>query len=208
METPVVKTNFIPKKVPVPSRQQRRFQNVFLWISILLIFGSISAWGGFMFYKDYLEKEKMALQSDLERVATENINLKLVDDLGTLDKRLNAADKLLNSHTISSPIFDFLGDETLTSEIRYSSFRYRAEEGGLHTVSLAGKAASFNSLGYQKQVLDESKLIVNPEFSNFAINDETGDVVFNLVFYLNPSLVSYRIVTTGDDLDDLIEDDE
>ena len=58
---------------------------------------------------------------------------------------------------------------------------------------MSGEARSYRTLALQSDVFGESKLIKNPIFSNLSLST-TGDIVFDLSFDVDRSLIMYENV--------------
>ena len=190
MQTPVVSSSFIPKRPVVETRRRRSYQNALLIISVSAVVLALGAWGGFMVYGRTLENERTRLKATLAEKAR-TIDFQFVSQIEALDSQLATAAELLNRHIDLEQLFYFLESVTLRDSIRFSSFKYGVATDGKPTVELQGKARNFLSLGYQARVLEESKGISHIEFSNFTIDDKTGDIGFGLTFAVDDAMLSY-----------------
>lgn len=120
----------------------------------------------------------------------------LINDLQTLDRRINGSDQLLAGHTIVSPLLDSLQALTLKT-IRYTKFDYDIGKsdttlGTDVVVNMDGQSASgYTPIALQADVFSQNKYIKDPVFSSLTI-DPFGKVNFHLTFSVDRSFVSYQ----------------
>ncbi|KKT07709.1 MAG: hypothetical protein UV86_C0029G0001, partial [Candidatus Nomurabacteria bacterium GW2011_GWB1_43_20] len=103
--------------------------------------------------------------------------------------RANLARELLNSHVVTSPMFDFLSKNTVGT-ILYDKFSFENGEKGA-VVDLSGEAPNYASLAYQADVFrNQTKAL-----SSFTVNEVTltefGTVNFSFTMIFNPDFLSY-----------------
>lgn len=189
MESPVVKTTFIPRQDMGLQRKRSTYRGVFSLFGVLFLVVALGGWGGMMLYREKLKTDKISLESDLA-TKTQNIDRDLINELKQLDAQLLIAEELLNGHTTLAPVFRFLSDSTLSTSVRYEDFHYTASD-GIARVELSGTASNFSALNYQAEVLKENDTISEVFFENLSVNTETGDVEFNLSFNISHELISY-----------------
>lgn len=190
METPAVRTDFIPKQSQRPSFKKSSFSNPFFVIAIGIFFLVLFVWGGLTAYKYLLEQEKTQREATLTEQFEQNVDADLVNELETFDDKLQAVEDLLDNHTDIALLLDLIEQDTLTNSVRYSDFNYSVEDGNL-VVTLSGEARSFASLGFQKKVLLENENVIDPVFSSFGINEEEGLVTFRLTYSIDPRVTSF-----------------
>tara|TARA_Y100000310_G_scaffold334874_1_gene415595 strand:- start:2976 stop:3626 length:651 start_codon:yes stop_codon:yes gene_type:complete len=199
--TPIVQRKsqsaaFIPKK-PVVSKRRSRYYNIFYVISLIVLFAVLAAWGGMFAYNKALLGEKVKLGEELQQKASNVVDLELINDVRQLEQRLINARVLLDGHTITTPLFDFLEDITLSNGVVFNNVDYLYEN-GVMTVNLSGSAKNFSSLGYQQKLFEEAPEIITSDFSSFSIDEEDGSISFSLNFLLDSSLISYQRSITSD----------
>ena len=188
------KSSFIPKE-PVTKRRTIRgaskgsFMGLITTIIVILI---VVGAGGTFLYKKFLES---SLESKIEELAQaeEKFDPILIEELIRLDRRLSAADTLIESHKAVSNLFEEL--ETLTSQkVRFESFSYSQERGedGLEIISLSGMAESFAAVAHQSDVFGEHRQFQDVIFSDLAIT-ELGNVSFRFGATVDPGLTDYSV---------------
>lgn len=183
-------TSFIPKKTIEPkSAKIRSGGGLVNLIAFILFSASLLSAGGAYLYRDSVKADVAEYKISLQR-AKAAFEPALIQELQTLDKRLNAANTILDKHIAVSPIFVILQDLTLPT-VRYSDFTYELDEAtNLVKVEMKGEAKGYNYIALQADLFDKNKFIKNPIFSDFVL-DQTGNVDFNLTFVVDKSLVSY-----------------
>jgi hypothetical protein len=183
-------TSFIPKKTAEPkSVKIRSGGGLVNLIAFILFAASLLSAGGAYLYRDSVKADVAEYKISLQR-AKAAFEPALIEELQTLDKRLNAANTILDKHIAVSPIFVILQDLTLPT-VRYSDFTYELDETtNLVKVEMKGEAKGYNYIALQADLFDKNKFIKNPIFSDFVL-DQTGNVDFNLTFVVDKSLVSY-----------------
>jgi len=188
-----VKTSFIPKaslKVE-RSRPQRSgggtigiFNIIAVFLLVLAVIGAVGVFG----YEQYLKGSISGKRTSLER-ARAAFEPATIKELSRLNARLSVGEELLNQHRSYSRVFDEIEVLTLDS-VRFSDFTLDETSPGLMTVSMSGAAASFNSLALQADSFGKSRIIQEPVFSDFNV-DQFGSVVFSFVGTLNVSELGY-----------------
>lgn len=183
-------TSFIPKKPVVPERTEaRRPIGILMVLSILILLTVLVAYGGLYVYKNSLNQSLTSKQKALD-LAKNRFEPGRLAELKTLDRQLKAANLILESHISISPIFEILQEATMKT-IRYTSFAYELRDNGVVFVKLTGEANGYRSIALQSNLLSERTEILDPVFSNLAL-DARGNVLFDLSFSVNKSLVSYK----------------
>ncbi|MFN4181233.1 MAG: hypothetical protein ACK4FA_00850 [Candidatus Paceibacteria bacterium] len=183
-------TSFIPKKPVVPERTETsRPIGLLMVFSILILLSVLVAYGGLYFYKTSLTQSITSKQKALD-LAKNRFEPGRLAELKTLDRRIRAANLVLDSHVAVSPIFEILQNTTMKT-IRYTSFAYELRENGVVFVKLTGEANGYRSIALQSDILSNNTNLLDPVFSNLAL-DARGNVLFDLSFGVNKSLVSYK----------------
>ena len=185
-------TSFIPKKPLVERRiPSKRPIGIISLLATVIFFASLIAGGGLYLYRNNLVQQVQDKSVSLER-AKEAFEPSLILTLQTLDKRINASREILSEHIIISPIFKALQETTLKT-VRFTKFDYSINQEKIVNVNMSGEARSYRTLALQSDVFGESKLIKNPIFSNLSLST-TGDIVFDLSFDVDRSLIMYENV--------------
>jgi hypothetical protein len=185
-------TSFIPKKPIIEERTySARSVGFFLSISVLVLFVVLLGTGGLYFYKVFIEKNNSSMKASLD-TAQNSFEPSKITELQTLDKRLRVANEILTNHIAVTPIFSMLNAITMHT-VRFTKFTYDLGTGQNTqiNVKMSGIAVGYRSVALQSDLLAQNKNIINPVFSNLTL-DPSGNVLFDLDFSVNPSLVNYK----------------
>lgn len=146
------------------------------------------------FYKSYL----IRTIGDMDLAVAEakkSFEPEFIEEAARLNARIKGAQKLLDTHTALSPLFDLLEKKTL-EDMRFQDFSFSSADGQGSRISMTGQGKSFNTVALQSDVFGEEPSFKDPVFSNFTLN-ENGDVVFDFTTSLEPSLLMYRESVLG-----------
>jgi hypothetical protein len=184
-------TSFIPKKpmttVVSTTRSTTSLVTVFF---VLLLVGMGAAAGGLYFYKIYLTNQRGVLSQSLVK-ASDTFEQETISELELFDKRTTVSKQILSSHIILSPLFSLLGDLTVPA-VQYTKFEHKTTDKGF-AVSLSGTARDYKSIALQADAFNSAKgrSFKNVVFSNLTKEAITGNVIFDIQFTVDPSLLSY-----------------
>ena len=188
-------TSFIPKK-PILKENATyvRSVSIFLVISILILFTVLIATGGFYFYKGILAKKITDMENTLN-LASNRFEPSKITELQNFDKRLISSSEILSKHITIIPIFNALEQLTMKS-VRFTNFSYSLGEGKNDAdekidVKMSGIAIGYRSIALQSDLFAKNKNLIDPIFSNLTL-DNSGNVIFDLEFSVNPSFVNYK----------------
>jgi hypothetical protein len=184
-------TSFIPKKPLAEDRvPQSSSMSLLSLIAMLILVVALALLGGVYWYRSNLSKNLISMNASLD-AARNSFEPSLITELQTLDKRITAANQLLDSHIVISPIFAALEKNTLKS-IQFTKFSYAlASDKGNVNVRMSGKARDYASIALQSDQFSKVREIKDPIFSNLVLDERTGLVAFDLSFSVDPSLVKY-----------------
>lgn len=182
MESPV-RTSFIPKQAASPtpvSKPRSSTIGIFTLIAILIFVVALGASGALYFWKQTLiaglEQKKATLTQN-----NEAFDQTLLQSFALLDKRMTAADTLLNKHLSPSLLFDEIEKRTL-STVRFRSFTLAPSSSvpGKMTLILNGEAKSFTSVALQADEFAKSQVLEDVVFADLNLDDQTGNAVFSV----------------------------
>src|SRR3989344_1896590 len=122
MDSPAIRTSFIPKTSLSARGPRKEGLGFFTFLALAILFISLLGWLTAFTYKSLLERDVHDLEASLTR-AKESFDPGLLSVFENLDRRLNAAEDLLEEHTTLTPLFVLLDELTLKS-IRYNYFSY------------------------------------------------------------------------------------
>lgn len=165
-----------------------RFSALAIIAVLVLTISVILAIGVFIYQKNLagdinnMNAQLVAARSSLEPA--------FVQELITIDKRIESAKSLLNQHNVVTPVFNFLEKETLQG-VRFSSFNYTLDSKNQPNIELNGEAANFNAIALQADVFNTNNAIKNPVFGNLNTDDK-GVAKFNFKSTLDSSAFLYK----------------
>ena len=189
---PNFQTSFIPKKPMVEERATpARSIGLFSIIAIFALFSVLLVSGALYFYKGILAKNITGMQNNLT-LAENRFEPSKIAELKVLDKRLRAASEILNKHIVVTPIFQALQAVTMKT-VRFTKFSYEVGDDPKSkiTVKMSGMAVGYRSVALQSDLFAQNKNLIDPVFSNLTL-DNSGNVLFDLQFYVDPSFVDYK----------------
>lgn len=185
-------TSFIPKKPIVEDiKKPSRPISFFMVVALLVFLSMLIAVGGFYFYKQILAQDIVKMEANLY-TAKNRFEPEKISQLTILNKRINAANTVLNRHVSVSPIFEALSAITLKT-VRYTRFSYEkgtAKDDRI-VVKLNGQATGYRTIALQSDLLATNKNFINPIFSNLTL-DPKGNVLFDLEFSVDANFVNYK----------------
>lgn len=160
-------------------------------ISIFVLFTVLLATFGLYFYKGILAKNIETMENNLN-IAKNRFEPSKITELQKLGKRLRASSEILGQHVAITPIFEALSLITMQS-VRYTKFGYElgSEQNAKITVKMSGLAVGYRSVALQSDLFAKNKNFIDPVFSNLSLDDK-GNVLFDLEFLVDPSLVDYK----------------
>src|SRR3989338_853266 len=131
-------TSFIPKKALAETTSHPRADSVsiFLIISVVLFILTLAAAGGIFAYKRMLIGNIGDMNKRLAQ-AKNSFEPESIEQWNRLNKRIEAARKLLVAHTTISPIFELLENNTLAT-VKFDSLTYDLKDNGTSYVTLLG----------------------------------------------------------------------
>ncbi len=199
----IPRSSFIPKETSglTPDRIRRgRTFHVFGFIGSAVLIGSLLS-AGFTFYlyssaKGKLEDAKTALSEQKGL-----FDAGKVSEVQEFDRRLKAAEILMQNHVSPTHIFRALEDKT-KQRIQFLSFDLERTSDSELLVSLTGKTEEFRTLALQEIDFEDDEILKNVVFSEIATTDgdenaedeaarnERG-VTFTLTGNVNASAVKY-----------------
>lgn len=188
------KASFIPKKTltrPVYAESKFSF---FSFVSFLLLIISILILGGTYFYKGFLNKKTDTLFDSLKR-AEDMLDPVFIEQMKSLDGKIETAKTLLAQHKMPTAIFEFLEQSTIKT-VRFSNFDLSVNSpkdlGGSPEIvlNLSGIANSYASLALQSREFQKNENVKNIILSGLSLG-ERGDVKFSAQIIIDPGYLIY-----------------
>lgn len=169
-------------------RRMESGTSAFVRLGVALLIVSLLASAaafGYTYYLKGVRAEKIeALKAEQSKVSDTT-----VEGFIRLRNRLSVAQDILNSHVMTSQLFDELELRTL-ADVRFSGFDYVTDPDGSITITMDGTARTFNALAAQSAVFaEEGSRIRRAIFSDISTDDKTG-VSFSLTAIVDPALVA------------------
>ncbi|MES2223935.1 MAG: hypothetical protein V4469_03305 [Patescibacteria group bacterium] len=183
-------TSFIPKTSlePVASNTVHKPLGFFSFLSSIIFFITVLVAGGVFGWQKYLDNSKTQIKSDLEK-NVKSFEPQTLDEYVRLNSRIDSAKALLAKHVAVSYIFDFLQEQTIQS-VQFDDFKYEIGTDGAATLSMNGRAKSYNAVAYQAEVFGKERSLQTPLFSNLDL-DTFGNVIFNFTTKIDPGFITY-----------------
>ncbi len=192
-------TSFIPKKPVTEARApvSRGSVSFFSILATVIFVISLIMLGGSFFYRMTMAKQRDQLTVDIG-TKTKTFDSGFLHEVTTLDKRIKAANAVLASHTLISPIFTRLEQLSLKT-IQFTKFELSpatAGATGTINIKMSGKAVNYAAIASESDVLagvnsTKNTYFLNPIFSNLNLDDRAR-VSFDLNFSVDNDLVSYE----------------
>ena len=185
-------TSFIPKKPIIEERTTPSRPISFLVIiSIFIFFTVLLASLGLYFYKGILTRNIASMEAELN-LAKDRFEPNKITQLQVLDKRLRAANEILDNHIVISPVFQALQLVTMKT-VQFTKFSYElgTDKNAKVLIKLSGVAIGYRSVALQSDLLAKNKNLIDPVFSNLSLDDK-GNVLFDLDFSVDQSFVDYK----------------
>jgi len=185
----------------VPERaQSSRPIGLLFVLSLLILFAVIVATGSLYFYKSALQKNISGMEETLN-LAKYRFEPARIAELQVLDKRLRASNEILSKHMAITPVFEALEKITLKT-VRYTKFSYdlASDNGSTVDIKMSGQAIGYRSVALQADLFTKNKNLIDPVFSNLTL-DNSGNVLFDLEFSVEPSFINYKQTLLADSAD-------
>lgn len=190
---PQFKTSFIPKKPiggPTPGSAVDRLAGFnFLTLLAVVIFLAAGLFAaGLFLYKITLQKQIESQLVTLQKVS-DSFEENFIAQATRLNKRIVAAEKILDKHISPSQIFAELERTTLQT-IALTSFTFSDNIDGKILIRAAGEGDSFRSIVLQSDEFGKNGYMRDVLFSELEPN-ERGNVDFMFEATLDPKLILY-----------------
>lgn len=192
------KVSFIPKGSLVREEsflERRRPQSAIGFLSAFVFLASIGSYAGLYYYNDSLNKIVAEKTIEIKKAQKEFSDAPEVAEAKIFRTRADLAKALLDSHTVTSPVFAFLSKNT-TESIFYSKFSFKGEASGA-TLDISGEAPNYAALAYQADVFrTKTKELSGFSVSNVSLTD-FGTINFSFSMRFTPSYLLYVQSVSG-----------
>jgi hypothetical protein len=190
---PKFQSSFIPKgplattgTVTKTSRVSGR--SILGTLAILIFTLAILASLGVFGYEWYLKADIRKMGDSLVGART-SLEPEVIEKISSLDERIVSTKRLLNSHIVLSPLFEFLENSTVRA-VRFTSFDYNSIDGRL-SLSIKGEARGYSALALQSEILNASPYLKDIVFADLSLNNQ-GMVNFAFKASVDPSIISFN----------------
>lgn len=190
---PKFQTSFIPKN-PIstsssPSYRPVSSSSIIGTFATLFFTLALLVSGALFGYEFYIEGQ--IKQSQVQLVEAKSAfesadNQKLI----LASNQIKSIKTLLDKHTVVSPIFKLLEDQTLPT-VRFTSFAFSRDSLGGVTVSIEGEAQSYASLAQQSSILLKLPYLSHIEFSDITLSD-SGTVRMKVRARIDSEVLMYN----------------
>ncbi len=195
---PIIPTSFIPKRpiVTEPAANvSRRSSSIWSLLIPVILAATLLAAGGVFLFERQLESQVQQMEKKIS-AARESFGSDFITQMKTLDNRITAIKKLIQSHVIVTPIFQALQDATLRS-VQYKSFTYtlgtdEVSKRRVVRVEMNGTARNYETIALQSDAFAKSKFIKDAVFANLVVDERKGTINFKLNFNIDAAAVSYQ----------------
>ncbi len=189
--------SFIPKQGGAGTVKVRRNSTfgLLLLLSLLLLGISLLVFAGSFGYRAILDRQvnkpcggdgsACGLKATVEDVRTK-LGIEEITRYGRLDKKMTAAQNLIDQHISLIPILDLLEQETLHT-VRFTSMNFTTDSG----ITLTGLATSYTDLASQMRTFENNQGVQAVEFSNLSL-DDLGRVIFTAKILPTPGLLVFN----------------
>jgi hypothetical protein len=190
-------TSFIPKKSTdsgIRIINAKEPISLFSILTTVIVIATIVASGVLFAYQQILKSQISQAEKDIV-AAKQAFQPDTIKQLITASSQIDFTERLLNSHILINQIFNLLQNLTV-KKIAFTDFTY-INKNGSPSVVMDGESQSYNALVEQYSIFNQSGLILNPEFSDFALSTD-GNITFKLSANVDPSVILYqKVVQSG-----------
>jgi len=189
---PHFNTSFIPKKPIVagtPAEASRPHHIDILstiagGIFAITFLAAVGTYG----YKFYVNNQIASIDKQIN-AARNSLDVPKIQTLINANSKILATNTLLQNHVALSKLLITLQSLTL-KKISFGNFLYRTTEAG-GIITMKGEVQTYNALAVEQDVFSHGAFIVNPDFSDFMLN-QNGNIDFQFTASVDPKAISYK----------------
>jgi len=193
-------SSFTPQQSFGPKRVVRNRQRVIVDVSVSIVFVvTLLLAGAALGYRYYLEQELATIQQTFENNVTE-LDDAAYNEIRMHDRKVQAAEFLLDHKTLHAPIFTALEDTT-AQNVAYQSFQSRHVGNTRTEILLGGLSEEFADLVVQARSYSGEPLFADRSLSQIMYNEDTslGTAVQLVLFDFSADIPAANIAWTGDE---------
>lgn len=155
-----------PGAIPMQVKKKHSIR-VFSLLSTIILVVTIATTAGLFLYKNQLEKKILSAQTTLNS-ASDSTSEKKIHEIEVYDRKLTAAQSLLNNHIATTRLFNALEDSAKQT-VRYTTLEYKYDPGFDAELTLGGDTREFESVALQKM-----QFLKDNVFSDYVVRDITS----------------------------------
>ncbi len=187
-------TSFMPQqpllRVEGGSRRSEPI-NLALVVAIIVFFVTLSVAGGMYFYKAKLDMEVLAKGQQLAD-QEKKFNVDEITVYKNLQSSLEAAKKLVDSHTIFSVILDTI-ESHAAENVGLTAFDYKKEDTGIR-LAVSGQAPGYAAVYFQVLEWRKTPHVKKVDVTSLALDERTSVVAFSATIDIDSSYLDYAQV--------------
>ncbi|MFZ2303782.1 MAG: hypothetical protein WAV98_03285 [Minisyncoccia bacterium] len=198
MDSSNPKVSFIPKGSLVREEsflERRRPQSAIGLLAGFVFVLAVGSYAGLYYYNNILNKTVVEKTTDINKTQQGFKDAPEVGEARVFRARADLAHELLKKHTVVSPVFVFLSDNT-TESIMYDKFSFKNSSDGA-VLELSGEAPTYAALAFQADVFRNK----TEELSKFSVVNvaltKFGTIAFNFTMTFNPVYLLYTNNVSG-----------
>ncbi len=154
-----------PGVIPMQIKKKHTIRIVSLLGTLLMSLAVLATVGAFI-YKQYLDKQLLGVQSELNGLSDTD-NERKMKEIQVYDRKLSVAHRLLDNHLAPTRVLAEI--EKFTKQtVRFQSFEYLYDPGFEAEVTLGGGTQALTSVALQKM-----ELLKENVFSDFVLREIT-----------------------------------
>ncbi len=191
--SPNIPTSFVPKQQITPAARPRSSgENLFLFISLIVLAVSLLGTGGVFAYDRYLKSVDADKATEVENVQ-KSISTSSVEEYVRSRDRFSQAKNILNEHIASSQFLALLEKLTLQN-VYFDTLHLTLNKDHSAKITLTGTARNFNALAAQSSTFSAERALKGTVFSDIT-NLKNGQVSFSVTTSLNADFLTMTVPT-------------
>jgi Tfp pilus assembly protein PilN len=165
-------TSFIPHRPTQGKIQNRGVRKVYIltYVSYVVFFGTLLAVGGVLAYKFTLNAQ-LTRQQQLLTDERSKFQQSDIDSVKELEQRINTSKERMDKHISVLSVFEAF-EKAAVESLRFSSFAYDRKTDESPEITISGEAETFNSVRFQRDVLNANPILTNAIVSEVTLGSE------------------------------------
>ena len=182
--------SFIPRKPISSDTNQRNVRPASLsfMLAIVLLFGTLGAYGGLYYYEKTLSADITEKQKEIIDINT-GFDFGIITEGKAFQRKVEIAENILKNHVSPVLLFKAIADKTLKS-VQLENVSYNVSE-TLPTLTVSGTAPGYASVAVQRDAF----IGADAHFTGVSLDKitltDTGKVSFTLSMTVHPEQFSF-----------------